>query len=208
MMNVCYNCGEYRADKIIDPGGPYAICPICGYKHAFIQAPLLFVCGPSGAGKSTLCQTLAGKMDEVVMLDGDVLWRPEFATQEDNFRDFFETWLRLSKNISQSGRPVVLFIAGAIPENVEPCVERSYFSQVHYLALVCDDEVLAERLRRRPRWRQSNDERFIAEQLRFNRWLTQRGSRASPPIELIETSGESVEKSVEKVAGWIREKVL
>lgn len=142
------------------------------------------------------------------MLDGDVLWRPEFARPEDNFRDFFETWLRLSKNISQSGRPVVLFIAGAIPENVEPCVERSYFSQVHYLALVCDDEVLAERLRRRPRWRQSNDERFIAEQLRFNRWLTQRGSRASPPIELIETSGESVEKSVEKVAGWIREKIL
>jgi len=142
------------------------------------------------------------------MLDGDVLWRPEFARPEDNFRNFFETWLRLSKNISQSGRPVVLFIAGAIPENVEPCVERRYFSQVHYLALACDDEVLAERLRRRPPWRESSDERYIAEQLRFNRWLTERGSRASPPIELLETSGESVAKSVEKVAGWIREKIL
>ena len=142
------------------------------------------------------------------MLDGDVLWRPEFARPEDDFRDFFETWLRLAKNISQSGRPVVIFLAGATPENVEPCVERRYFSQVHYLALVSDEQVLAERLQRRPPWRESSDERFIAGQLRFNRWLTQRGSRASPPIELLETSGESVAKSVEKVAGWIREKIL
>jgi hypothetical protein len=36
-------------------------------------------------------------------------------------------------NISHSGRPVVLLCAGGIPENVEPCVKRRYFSQVHYL---------------------------------------------------------------------------
>jgi hypothetical protein len=24
MMNVCFNCGIYRADKLIDPDGPYA----------------------------------------------------------------------------------------------------------------------------------------------------------------------------------------
>ncbi len=27
MMNVCFQCGLYRADKMIDPAGPYAICP-------------------------------------------------------------------------------------------------------------------------------------------------------------------------------------
>ena len=123
MINVCHNCGEYGAEKIIDPKGPYAICPVCGYKHPLIQAPLLLVCGASGTGKSTVCQVLAGKIDVVVLLDGDILWRPEFARPEDNFRGFFETWLRLSKNISQSGRPVVLFLAGAIPENLEPCIE-------------------------------------------------------------------------------------
>ena len=32
MLNVCVNCGIYRADKIIDPSGPYAICPACDHK--------------------------------------------------------------------------------------------------------------------------------------------------------------------------------
>ena len=45
MFNVCDNCGLYRADKIIDPAGPYAICPECGHKHTFRYLPLLIVAG-------------------------------------------------------------------------------------------------------------------------------------------------------------------
>ncbi|HJS18435.1 MAG TPA: hypothetical protein VJ785_06790 [Anaerolineales bacterium] len=60
MFNACHQCGLYRADKLIDPSGPYAICPECGYKHAFRQLPLLIVSGTSGAGKSTVCQALSG----------------------------------------------------------------------------------------------------------------------------------------------------
>lgn len=172
MMNVCFNCGEYRADKIVDPSGPYAICPICDYKHLFLQLPLLIVGGASGTGKSTVCRILLGRMSEVVLLEGDLLWRPELDKPEDKYRDFFETWLRMCKSISQSGRPVVMFNSGmVVPENVEGCVERRYFSEVHYLALVCEDEVLAERLRSRPAWRKSSDPANIEEQVRFNRWF-------------------------------------
>jgi hypothetical protein len=124
MINVCCYCGEYRADKTIDPSGPFAICPLCQHKHRFRQLPLLIISGPSAAGKSTVCQRLLETMKEVVILDSDILWRPEFNTPENNYRDFFETWLRLGKNIVQSGRPLLLLNAGAIPENVEPCYER------------------------------------------------------------------------------------
>jgi hypothetical protein len=54
---------------------------------------------------------------------------------------------------------------------VEACPERRYFSTLHYLALVTDDGILAERLRARPRWRQSATAEVLARMLTFNRWL-------------------------------------
>src|SRR5688572_28230582 len=208
MFNVCHNCGLYRADKIIDPSGPYAICPGCGHKHPFRQLPLLIVSGASGAGKSSVCQALLGKLEDVVLLDSDILWRPEFNKRKDNYRDFFETWLRVAKNISQSGRPVVLFGAGVgVPENMEPCVERRYFSELHYLALTCEDQLLADRLRRRPDWRQSANEEFLERQLDFNRWFKEHGPEQEPPITLLDTTGHPVEETTAQVAQWIREKL-
>ncbi len=208
MFNACDHCGEYRADKLIDLAGPYAICPVCGHKHPFRRLPLLVVGGPSGAGKSAVCRSLLGTLPEVVLLDGDILWRDAFNTPEDNYRDFFETWLRLAKNISQSGRPVVIFNAGmAVPENVEPCVERRYFAAVHYLALVCDDKVLADRLRQRPAWRDSSSPAWIAEQLQFNRWFKAEAESLAPPVELLDTTEATVAETAASVAAWIRCKI-
>jgi broad-specificity NMP kinase len=205
MFNVCYKCGLYRSDKIIDPSGPYAICPECGYKHPFRQLPLLMVAGASGAGKSSVCQALLGTMESVVQLDGDILWRKEFDTPENNYRDYFETWLRLAKNISQSGRPVVSFGAGmGVPVNIEPCVERRYFSTVHYLALVCDDDVLAQRLKARPAWRGSGEEAFIARQIQFNRWFKEQGN---PSACLIDTTNLPLDATAEHVTSWILGKI-
>jgi len=210
MFNVCHNCGLYRADKIIDPSGsgPYAICPDCGHKHPFRQLPLLIISGASGAGKSSVCQAMLGELEDVVLLDSDTLWRPEFNRPENKYRDFFETWLRLAKNISQSGRPVVLFGAGmGVPENVEPCIERRYFSDIHYLALVCDDDVLAQRLKARPAWRGSGDQAYIDEHIQFNRWFKE-GQNRDYPISLIDTTNVSLETTIEQVKAWISEKMI
>jgi len=206
MLNVCQNCGSYRIDKIIDPAGPFAVCPDCNHKHSFLYLPLLFVCGASGTGKSTIQNLLLGRLNTAVILDGDILWRPEFNTPENNFQAFFETWLRLAKNIAQSGRPVVLFNAGSLPDNIEPCVERRYFSDTHYLALVCHDTELKQRLRQRPAWRKCDDA-FIKEQIRFNRWLNKNSRKTTPMLELLDTSEDSITQSAEKVALWIQEKI-
>lgn len=204
MFNVCHNCGLYRSDKVIDPAGPFAICPECGHKHPFRMLPLLLVSGASGAGKSSVCQTLLGKMENAVLLDGDIIWRAEFNTPDDNYRDYFETWLRLAKNISQSGRPVVSFGAGmGVPANIEPCIERRYFSTIHYLALICDDEVLAQRLKARPAWRGSSEEAFVARQMQFNRWFKEKGNRYA---SLIDTTSLTLETTAEQVQSWILEK--
>lgn len=200
MFNVCYNCGEYRVDKKVDPAGPFAICPLCEHAHPFRYLPLLFVCGASGTGKSTICAELTGKLDEVIMLDSDILWRHEFNTPEDNYRDFFETWLRMAKNIGQAGRPVVLFGAGCNPSNAEPCEERRYFSKTSYLALTCKDDVLAARLKARPGWRASGNDEFIAGNVKYNQAL-----RTEPQIDTqVDTTKLSLAQSSEAVAKWVR----
>ncbi len=201
MFNVCLNCGAYRADKTIDPDGPFAICPECGHPHPFLRLPLLIVSGASGTGKSTVCHALLGHLPQVVVLDCDILWRPEFNTPEDNYRAFFETWLRMCKNIAQSGRPVLLFGAGlGVPQNLEPCVERRYFSTITYLALVCEPAALAERLRQRPAWRDSNAA-FIEEQQRFNHWF--QTATTTPPITLLDTTSAPVESTARALSAWV-----
>ena len=206
MINVCFQCGMYHADKIIDPSGPFAVCPECGYKHPFRQSPLVIVSGASGTGKTTVCQYLLGKITQAVLLDSDILWRPEFNTPDINYRDFFETWLRVCKNISQSGQLVVLFGAGVgVPENIENRIERRYFSKIHYLALICSDETLFERLQQRPVWRGTRESAYIEESIRFNRWFKTYDSQ--PAIKLIDTTNTPLEETARQVASWVDESV-
>ena len=67
MLNVCPNCGEYRADKIIDVTGPFAICPICEHKHPFRYLPLLIIGGASCTGKTAVLNKLIGDIEEAVL---------------------------------------------------------------------------------------------------------------------------------------------
>jgi shikimate kinase len=196
----------YHADKIIDPSGPFAIGPECGYEHPFQQLPLLIVSGASGTGKTTVCQRLLGQVTQAVLLDSDILWQPQFNTPDTNYRDFFETWLRVCKNISQSGRPVVLFGAGVgVPENIENRIERRYFSKIHYMALVCSDETLPERLQARPIWRGTREPAYIEESIRFNRWF--RAYDSQPVIKLIDTTSALLEETALQVESWIDQSV-
>ena len=203
MFNVCPNCGEYRADKIIVPQGAYAVCPDCGFEHEFIRLPLFILTGASGVGKTTTCLALAAQAKEFVVMESDILWRDEFNQPATDYRDYRETWLRVCKNISQAGKPVILCGAG-VPAQFEQCTERRYFSNIHYMALVCEDEILASRLRNRPAWRGSSGDEYIWEHLKFNRWLRENAQSTEPPMTLLNTSGITVDESREAVERWLR----
>jgi adenylate kinase family enzyme len=203
MFNVCPNCGEYRADKTIAPEGDFAICPDCRFRHKFVRSPLFILTGASGAGKSTVCLGLAARMKEVVVMESDILWRAEFDQPETNYREYRETWLRVCKNISQAGRPVVLCGVG-VPAQFEQCTERRYFSELHYLALICDAQTLVSRLRGRPPSRASSDDECIKEQVVFNRWLLNNAQKTEPRMTLLDTSELTVDETVEKVERWVR----
>ena len=179
MFNVCPNCGMYSDEKSVDPKGPFAICPQCGYAHRFVQLPLFVVTGASGTGKTMVCLELVARMPECVCLECDIFWRPEFATPADDYRGFRNLCLRAAKNIGQNGRPVVLF-GSAIPQQYEACPERRYFTETHYLALVCDEKELVRRLQERPRWRKSAEPEVLEKMIEFNYWLGENAHTTQP----------------------------
>jgi hypothetical protein len=141
-------------------------------------------------------------MSGVVILEGDALWRKEFDTPDDDYREYWDVWLRLCVDISQSGRPVVLF-ASARPAQLEGQTARRYLSEIHYLALVCGEQVLVERLRNRPDWRQSGTEEYIDRHVKWNQWLRENATKTTPPISVLDTSSISVQGAADKVAEWV-----
>jgi predicted ABC-type ATPase len=202
MFNVCPNCGEYRVDKEIVSEGAYAICPICHYQHKFVRLPLFVLTGASGTGKTTVSLALVEKARNVVVMESDILWRDEFNQPATDYRNYREMWLRVAKNISQAGKPVVL-CGAAVLKQFEQCNELRYFSSIHYLALICNDELLALRLRNRPLWRGSSTNEYIEEHLTFNRWWKNNALNTQPPITLLDTSKITVNETVERVKQWI-----
>jgi predicted ABC-type ATPase len=207
VFNVCPQCGEYSVEKTIDPAGPFAICPFCHYAHPFLQQPLFIITGPSGAGKSTICLELVSLMqEECVVMESDILWGTFPASEENGYDGYRNMWLRVAKNIGQAGRPVVLY-GTALPEQFEACPERRYFSTLHYLAIVCDDELLQKRLRQRPAWRKSSTDTVLKEMMDFNRWLKAHAATTNPPMTLYDNSHRSIQESTQDVALWIRERL-
>ena len=218
MINVCAHCGLYSVDKIVtDKSEPrdrvnlqrekqsaVATCPQCGHAHTFLRLPLLLIGGASATGKSAILLELVGRFTAAVLLEADLLWLEEFEKPPDGHRHFFETWLRLAKNIGQCGRPVALFGAGlTVPKNIEQCVERRFFSRTHYLALVCNEVPLRRRLLARPAWRNSGQPEQLQEQVEFNRWLINEGPKQIPRVTLLDTTHAPVEESASAVKKWM-----
>ena len=208
MFNICPKCGEDRADKIIEPEGPYAVCPNCNYRHKFVRLPLFVLTGASGVGKTTTCLALAAGANDFVTMESDILllsFVDELNQPGTNYREYRELWLRVCKNISQAGRPVILCGVGE-PTQFEQCVERRYFSEIFYLALVCEDEVLASHLRSRPPWPGGSiaDER-IKQEVPFNRWLKASARSTKPPMTLLDITDLTVDRVVEEVTRWVND---
>ena len=193
MFNQCLNCKEYHADQIVkqQAEGAVAICPNCENVHPFLMQPLMIICGASAVGKTTTGQLLPQLLaDLVVTMEGDILYSGQ------PIEPYSEMWLRVCKNIGQSGKPVLLSSNGMIPQNVEPRVERRYFSTIHYLAFTCEREEQVKRLKARPSW--DNFGPMSKPQIDFNRWI-----REESGLELLDTTHLSVQDSAESVRQWV-----
>jgi hypothetical protein len=193
---ICARCGS-----TLDPDLALN-CGECGHQQPFARRPLFCLAGASGTGKSTVARVVLPRLaDCFVVLEQDVLWLSPLRDPTDEHRLFRSTWLRLAAMIGQSGRPVLL-CGTVVPPELEPLPERALFSDVHYLALTCRSDVLAQRLRRRPAWREWDEPR-IAEMLDYAEWLTASAATLRPPMSLLDTTDGDVEATAQDVCSWL-----
>ena len=194
---ICPGCGSYHTEKDVSIDGSRGVstCLECGHVHEFRAMPLYVVLGASGTGKSTLALYLQSTQQELVALDGDLLWRAEFASQGNDA--FFSMWMNLALNIAQAGKPVMLF-TGGLPENFIGSECAKYFSSVTVVGLCAQEEELVARLRARPAWRGSANEAFIDSMRVYNRQVMQHE-------HTLNTTGKTVAQCAEEllhIAGY------
>ena len=200
---ICVGCGARAQAPVVLPDEPVLVCAECGHRQPFRRLPLFALTGPSGTGKSTVARLLVSALaGRAIVLEQDVLWTAGLCDPTDDSRLFRSTWLRMIGMINQSGRPVVLS-GTVVPVQFEEIPERVFVGDIHYFGLVCEREVLRERLRARPAWR-GWDEPRVEEMLDFNDWVQRNASSMRPPVELLDTTSITVAETVREVAAWVR----
>ncbi len=169
------------------------------------KQPLFIVTGASCAGKSTICNELFMSEKEYIVMEGDLLWNDIYNTPDDGYLEYNRLWLRVCANISQAGKPVVL-CGCKVPEQLEPLPERKLFTNIYYLAIICDDAVLKERM---CKGRGVQNENWLKSSIAFNQWLRQQAKETvSFPVTLLDTTSLSPAQAAKIVNNWIMEKIL
>ena len=199
MLNNCRNCEHYNPAKVISDDGLTMKCPKCGAVNDIKRLPLFLITGASGVGKSTIAAELFRNEKDYIVIEGDILWNQVYNTPEDDYRKYRELQLRLCKNISQGGKPVVL-CGCSVPNQFEKCIESRYFSSFHYIAITCEDKVLEKRLRDK---RNITDENWIKSSIEFNKWLKGNAEKTNPKIHLLDTSTKPLHESCKLVDEWL-----
>ena len=117
-------------------------------------------------------------------------------------RGVLTVWLRIADSLAQRPHGCPTILCGTIlPEHIAECDSRPLFSEVHWLALTCEPDVLAARLRARPAWRGTQEPDFIAENIRFNGWF--KAYKNQPAIQLLDTTHIPLEETAQQVTAWI-----
>lgn len=157
--------------------------------------PLFIVTGASGVGKSTVVPELQKLMPELLIFDIDAI----YGYIEDTIVKT-NVWLRIARSIAENGRLTVI-CGTSMPWDAEKCDDYTYFSQIYYLNLHCDDETREKRLRAR-NW---SDE-MIGNYKNFAKWLIDNADTAyNPPMPTVETTKSPPSTVAGQIKAWIQQ---
>ena len=200
MLGICAKCGNHDWDKEV--ADSRIRCPKCGDAWSFTCRPLFILTGCSGVGKTTTGIHIMRNTADVVVLDADMFYNiMPGETEEDNYAQI-EQIQSLSKNIMQSGKQVLWTMAGNL-DKLNHTYHRRFFSEIHCLALVCEENALRKRM---AEGRGITDQSWIQGSVDYNDYFKSHTSLGDTEFETVDITGKSVEEVAEHVIKWMKEK--
>lgn len=207
MIGICPKCGNYEWDKLISEDKNRITCPKCRHEWGFKAMPLFILTGCSGVGKTTTAQELQQRDINFIVMDSDYLFNLMPHETEEDYKNLSEQIMSLSRNIMQGGKPLLWTKAGAL-EYFEDAYNRRFFTNIHYLALVCDSKDLEMRMRE-GRGIASDD--WIQGSIDYNRWFMENGiledGKTRQQIETFNITAKSVSEVADYVIEWVNGKL-
>ena len=198
MIEICSNCGNYEWDKEIT--GDKLRCPKCGAEWKFISMPLFILTGCSGVGKTTTAIEMMRKKTDFVVLDADIFTGYVDWDSEEYCNDWVEMIENLSKDIMQSGKPVLWTMAGCL-DRLPKAYNSRYFSEIKCLALVCEDEALKKRMQE---GRGITDGNWIKGSRDYNRYFMEHDSIGDTTFETFDITGKEPGEVAGYVEAWVK----
>ncbi len=198
MIAICRKCGSHSWNKEVEEN--MIKCPDCGEKWNFMRKPLYILTGCSGVGKTTTGMALQKLTMDFVVLDADMFFNIMPHETDEDYYAQVEQVQSLSKNIMQSGKPVVWTMAGNIDKLVRTYNAR-FFSEIRVLALVCSEESLRERM---TIGRGITHEDWINGSVDYNHYFRTHDKIGDLNFETLDTDGKGVSQVAEEVLQWLK----
>lgn len=199
MIEICSKCGNHEWDKEII--GDKLCCPKCGAEWKFISMPLFILTGCSGVGKTTTAIEIMRKKVDFVVLDADIFACFVNWNDEESCDNWVEAIVNISKDIMQSGKPVLWTMAGCL-DRLPKAYNSRYFSGIMCLALVCEDEELRKRMQE---GRGIADENWINGSCDYNRYFMEHDSLGDTNFETFDITNKEPVEVAEYVVEWMKE---
>lgn len=201
MLGICSKCGNHGWDKIVE--GNKITCPNCGNEWTFIKLPIYFLSGCSGIGKTTTGLELQKITTDFVIQDVDLLRNMMQPQNEQDEIELLETVYGISKNITQTGKPVVWTMAGGL-DKLPNTYGKRFFSDIKVLALTAEPEIIRKRM---SEGRGINDENWIQSSVDYNEYFRTHDSLGETKFQTLDCSTGTPKEIAEKVLEWLKKEL-
>ena len=198
MLGICSACGNTEWDKEVT--GNIIRCPKCGNEWKFEKLPIFFLTGCSGVGKTTTAIELQKMTDEYVIIDVDWLRNIAWPQNDEEENDLIEQVYSVSKNISQSKKPVVWTMAGGI-DRLHHTYGKRFFSEIKVLALTTEPEVLKKRM---AEGRGIDDENWIQSSIDYNNYFRTHNYLGDTEFDTLDCTNATPKEVAMKVLEWFK----
>ncbi len=200
MIEICIHCGNQKGKK--EMIGNKIRCPKCGAEWEFRSMPLFILTGCSGVGKTTTAIEIMRKKVDFVVLDADIFSCFVDWENEKSCNDWVETMVNISRDIMQSGKPVLWTMAGCL-DRFPKASGSSYFSQIYCLALVCENEALRKRMQE---GRKITNENWINSSCDYNRYFMEHDRIGDLEYEKIDITEMEPKEVAGYLVEWVRQR--